>query len=166
VSAAALTTEEAVAAHREHRRLTTVPDERLSGAGVAAELEAVTEAREQAKQLREAISPKRIAALEKRQHELAAIEARQTHAAADALAEATPRMEALYAEALEALTAYLEAAEAVQAFRAEYDETFRSARAAGVEPLPQRIEPFTVKAHRDRAVAQLFARAERLRFTW
>jgi hypothetical protein len=143
-----------------------VPDERLSGAAVAAELERVTEARERAKELREAISPKRIAALEKRQHELAAIEARRKHAAAETLTEATPKMEALYADALEALAAYLDAAEAVQAFRVEYDEAFRSARAAGVEPLPQRIEPFTVRAHRDRAVGDLFARASRLRFTW
>jgi hypothetical protein len=158
VSAAALTTEAPT------RRV--VPDERLSAAGAAAELEAVTEAREQAKQLREAISPKRIAQLEKRQHELAAIEARQKHAAAEALTEATPKLEALYETALTALEAYLDAAEAVQAFRAEYDETFRSARAAGVEPLPQRIEPFTVKAHRDREVAQLFTRAQRLSFTW
>jgi DNA repair ATPase RecN len=162
----ALTTEEAVAAHREHRRLTTVPDERLSAAGVAAELEAVTEARERAKELREAISPKRIAQLEKRQHELAAVEARRKHVAAEALTAATPKLEALYADALAALEAYLDAAEAVQAFRAEYDETFRSARAAGVEPLPMRIEPFTVRAHRDRALADLFARAQQIRFTW
>jgi hypothetical protein len=143
-----------------------VPDERLSSAGVAAELEAVTEARERAQQLRESISPKRIAALEKRQHELAAIEARQKHAAAEALTEATPRMEALYETALAALGAYLDAAEAVADFRAEYDQIFRSARAAGVEPLPMRIEPFTVKASREREVAALFDRAQRIRFTW